>query len=95
MNIDDVIWLVEIEDKIIAKHQVWPEEVEEVLTSRPHVRFMERRQREDEDLYAAFGQSEAGRYLTVYFIWKKSGAALVVTARDMTRKEKRSYGRRR
>lgn len=94
MKVTDIIWLAEIEDKIIAKHRVWPKEVEETLENRPLVRFMERGQREGEHLYAAFGQSDGGRYLAVFFILKKSGEALIITARDMTDKERRSYGRR-
>ena len=95
MKIYDVIWLAEVEEKIIVKHSVWPEEAEEVLENRPHVRFMQRGQRAGEDLYAAFGQTEGGRYLAVYFILKQSREALIVTARNMTDKERRSYGKRR
>ena len=29
MKIYDVIWLAEVEEKIIVKHNVWPEEAEE------------------------------------------------------------------
>ncbi len=32
--------------------------------------------------------TESGRYLSVYFIYKKDKKALLVTARDMTEKEK-------
>jgi len=95
VKVQDIVWLVEVEEKIVRKHQVWPEEVEQVLQARPHVRFMERGHRPGEDLYAAFGQTVSGRYLAVYFILKRVGIALVITARDMTDKEKRSYGKRR
>jgi hypothetical protein len=94
MKIGDVVWLAEVEEKIIRKHNVWPDEVEQVLQARPHIRFMERGQRSGEDLYAAFGQTEDGRHLAVYFILKQSGVALIVTSRDMTAKEKRTYGKR-
>jgi uncharacterized DUF497 family protein len=94
MNIQDVIWLEAVEDKIIHKHHVQPEEAEEVLSGKPHVRFMERGHQLGEDLYAAFGQTDGGRYLAVYFILKKSHTALIITTRDMTRKEIRSYGRK-
>lgn len=94
MKVQDIIWLVEVEEKVISKHGIWPDEVEQVLRAQPHVRFMERGHRRGEDLYAAFGQTEAGRYLAIYFILKSSRDALIVTARDMTDKEKRSYGRR-
>ena len=94
MNIRDIIWLETVEDKIIGKHQVQPGEVEEALFNRPHVRFVERGHRQGEDLYAAFAQTDNGRYLAIYFILKSSRAALIGTARDMTRKEIRSYGRK-
>lgn len=94
MNIQDIIWLETVEDKVIRKHSVQPVEVEEALTGKPHVRFMERGHQPGEDLYAAFGQTDSGRYLAVYFILKNSRTALIVTARDMTRKEIRSYGRK-
>ena len=45
--------------------------------------------------YVGFGQTEDGRYLAIFFILKAPGVALVVTARDMTRKERRAYGRQR
>ena len=95
MYIQDVIWLEEIEDKIISKHRVWPEEAEQALMKRPHVRFMESGHRPGEDLYAAFGQTDAGRYLAVYFILKPHNEALIIPARDMTEKERRTYGKRR
>ena len=94
MIIHDVIWLESVEDKIIGKHNVQPYEVEEALLNKPHVRFMERGHQSGEDLYAAFSQTCGGRYLAIYFIRKLSGTALIVTARDMTAKEKRNYGRR-
>ena len=94
MNIRDIIWREEVEDKIIRKHGVWPDEAEQALTNRPHVRFMEQGHRPGEDLYAAFGQTNAGRYLTIYFLLKSQNTALIVTAREMTTKEIRAYGKR-
>ncbi|MBM4467582.1 MAG: BrnT family toxin [Chloroflexi bacterium] len=35
----------------------------------------------------------SGRYVIVYFVHKKTGEALIVSARDMTRKERRTYGK--
>jgi len=40
------------------------------------------------------GQTEEGRYLIVYFVHKLKGEALIVSARDMTKKERRSYGKK-
>ncbi len=94
MRVEEIIWLEDVEDKIIRKHRVWPEEVEDVLVSDPHVRFMERGHRPGEDLYAAFGQTSGGRYLAVFFLRKQADTALIVAAREMTDREIRSYGKR-
>jgi hypothetical protein len=93
MQIDRFIWLAEVEEKIIRKHGVQPHEAEEVFFNQPLFRFMERGQRVGEDVYAVHGQTEAGRYVTVIFIHKKQGNALVITARDMTDRERRLYAK--
>ena len=46
------------------------EEAEEILWGNPLVQFRERGKRKGENLYTAFGQTDAGRYLTVLFIYK-------------------------
>jgi uncharacterized DUF497 family protein len=78
-------------DKLAWKHGVAPEEVEEVLHRRPLCRKVQKGHIPGEDLYAALGQTEAGRFLIVYFILKPNGAALILSARDMDRKERRLY----
>ncbi|MFQ6044123.1 MAG: hypothetical protein ACE5PV_24980, partial [Candidatus Poribacteria bacterium] len=40
------------------------------------------------------GQTEAGRYLIVFFIYKLNQDALVISARNMDRRERRRYGRK-
>ena len=81
----------EVRWKIISKHSVYPDEVEEVFRSRPHVRFARKGHRRGEDVYFAMGKTSAGRLLIVFFIRKLSGEALVITARDMTTKERQLY----
>ncbi len=44
-------------------------------------------------MYRALGQTDAGRYLVVFFIHKLTREALILSARDMDHKERRSYGR--
>jgi hypothetical protein len=94
MRVKRIIWLPGIEDKLAQKHSLLVAEVEEVLFGNPHVRFVERGYRESEDLYAAYGQTEEGRYLIAFFILKRGDQALILSARDMDRKEQRLYGRR-
>lgn len=93
MYIDDFIWLPDVVEKLAAKHQLTQDEVEEVFFNRPHFRFVESGSWSGEDVYAALGRTDAGRYLTVIFINKPARVALIVSARDMDRKERRSYER--
>ena len=93
MKITNLFWLDNIVEKLARKHRTEPHEVEEVLFSRPHFRFIEKGQRAGEDLYAAYGRTHSGRKLTVFFIRKKTGTALIVSAREMTAAEWRSYGK--
>jgi len=72
MRIREIIWLADFVYKIRDKHGVTPEEVEYVLERRPHLRYVERGHVKGEDLYQAWGQTPAGRYLIVFFIHKKS-----------------------
>lgn len=81
-------------DKLAFKHQVETDEVEEVLGDRPKFRFVKKGERKDEDVYLALRQTEAGRYLSVLFVYKKTKETLILSARDMERKEKRQYGRK-
>ena len=61
----------------------------------PIIRFAEKGSVRGENLYIAYGRTEAGRYLKIHFVYKKSRKALNVTARSMSAKERRRfYGRR-
>ena len=94
MRIEEIVWLRTIVDKLAQKHGVEITEVEEVLSQRPKIRFVEKGDRPGEDVYMALGQSNAGRYLAVLFIYKPPREALILSARDMASKERRSYGRK-
>lgn len=91
MRLLDVIWKNTFVDKIAAKHGVTTDEVEEILFGNPHVRLAEKGHVRGENLYAAYGQTTGGRYLLVLFIRKRRTAALPISARDMTRAERRYY----
>ena len=94
MKIRGIIWLREIVDKLAFKHHVKPDEVEAVLKGKAQFRFIEKGERKGEDVYLALGQSDAGRYLAVLFIYKKTREALILSARDMAAKERKRYGKR-
>ncbi len=94
MQIDDILWLWQFVEKLEVKHNVKTTEVEEVFANRPRFRFVARGERRGEDVYSAMGQTDAGRYLTVFFILKPHHLALVISARDMDKKERREYGKK-
>jgi hypothetical protein len=94
MQIEELIWLDEVVDKLARKHNVSPDEVRQVFENRPRFRYISKgRRNKDEDVYAAYGQTDDGRYLTVFFIRKLGGAALIVSAREIDDKERKRYGR--
>jgi hypothetical protein len=91
MLIGDIIWLPEVVDKLSSKHRLSVEEVEELLYGNPVFRKVQKGHVRGEDLYAALGQVESGRYLIVFFIYKRGREGLVITARDMDEKERKYY----
>jgi len=93
LRITGIIWLEDIVEKLEQKHGVRRFEVREVLAGRVWFHFVEKGHRPGENVYAALGQSEAGRYLIVFFVYKKDQQALILSARDMTQTERRTYER--
>jgi hypothetical protein len=69
-------------------------EVEEVLANTNQFRFLEKGERQGENVFIALGRSDAGRYLTVLFVYKKTREALILSARDMAAKERKQYGKK-
>ncbi len=91
MKIKGLIWLDDIVEKLARKHNVHQSEVRDVLSNKPHFRFVEKGHRLNENVYAAMGQTENGRYLIIFFIYKGDKNALILSARDMTKTERRLY----
>ncbi len=94
MKIEGIIWLRDVVDKLASKHHVETDEVEEVLYGKPKFRFVEKGEQEGENVYLALGQTDVGRYLPVLFIYKKTKEALILSARNMARKERKHYVRK-
>jgi uncharacterized DUF497 family protein len=93
MKIENYIWLSDIIDKLAFKHHVDASEVEEVFDNRPKIRFVQKGYSKGEDVYIALGRSAAGRYLAVIFIHKNNNA-LILSARDMAKRERKQYERK-
>lgn len=94
MKITGIIWLRSVIDKLEQKHQLDQLEVEEIFYGQPRFRRIARGDVAGEDLYSAMGQTDTGRYLVVFFVYKRSREALVISARDMSRKERRRYDKK-
>lgn len=91
LKITGIIWHEKIIEKIEQKHNVQQHEVREVFDNSPIFRYVEKGLQPNENVYAALGQSNAGRYLIIFFIYKVNKQVLIVSARDMTRSERKKY----
>lgn len=94
MRIEEIVWLDVIVDKLAVKHGVETEEVEEVFSNKPRFRFAQSGNRVGEDVYMASGRTDAGRYLSVLFVHKSTGDALILSAREMSGWERKRYERK-
>lgn len=93
MKISYVICPYAIEEKLQVKHGVQVREAQQVLLNASHIRFAEKGHVKGENVYAAFGQSFGGRYLAVFFVYKpQEQTAVIISARDMSKRERKSYG---
>jgi uncharacterized DUF497 family protein len=87
------VWLTRFVEKIEHKHGVSTDEVEQVFANRARIQLIERGNVGGENLYRALGQTDDGRYLAAFFIYKKRQRALVISARDASAGERKSYGK--
>ncbi|MDP9363362.1 MAG: BrnT family toxin [Chloroflexota bacterium] len=72
----------------VAHHGVVPEEAMEVARNAPQLTHVR------DDLYRLVGQTDGGRFLTVYIAPRGGGDFYVVIARPATSNERRLYRRR-
>lgn len=84
----EVRW-IEWSEGHIQRHDVAPGEVEEVLFSRP--RWIAKGR---DGTTLVVGSTAAGRPLLIVTVDEGGGVAFVVTAREMTEQEKRTYRRK-
>jgi uncharacterized DUF497 family protein len=84
MKIEKITWDDDTADHI-SRHAVSPEEVEEVLFNDSD---LPRIMRGKENRYLAFGKTNAGRFLLVVLIIANRKTR-IITARDMTDREKK------
>ena len=83
-----ITWTEESEDHI-ARHGVTPEEVQEALYTRPRWITPGR-----SETTLVFAMTNAGRHLLVVIAPALDGGVYVVTARDLTDSERRTFRRK-
>lgn len=88
VRIDRVLW-GERSVAHIARHEITPEEVEDVLFSPP----LDARRGKYPGTYLVFGRSRGGRRLLVVIAPRPRNSWYVVTARDVDRTERRRMRR--
>ena len=85
MEIVEVEWAEGVREKVITKHRLDPDEVEDSFFE-PAVRV----QRGRLGRYLLWAQTPAGAYVLAVFKHNK-GTALIITARRMTDSERRRF----
>lgn len=88
VGVREIRWTERAEDHIAA-HDVTPDEVEQVVNTRPRLTLAGR-----DGVEYVFGTSDAGRYLLVVLAESLDGGDYVATARDMTNSERRTFRRK-
>jgi uncharacterized DUF497 family protein len=95
LKITDIIWKDRFVEKLSTKHGVSTREAEEALRCAQVVRRIAKGQVHGENVYSAMAHIDNGRYLIVFFIMKKHGIILPISARDMDGPERKYYEKHR
>lgn len=88
VDVREIRWTERAEEHIAA-HNVTPDEVEQVVNTRPRLVLRGR-----ESTEYVFGTTTAGRHLMVVLAEAIDGRDFVVTARDMTGGERQTFRRK-
>jgi hypothetical protein len=88
LGVREIRWTDNSEDHIAA-HDVTPDEVEQVIYTRPRLVL-----KGLEGTAYVFGTTDGGRYLLVVLTESIDGRAYVVTARDMTNAKRQAFRRK-
>ncbi len=91
MKIAKILWKNQFIEKLERKHAVSTNEVEEIFDNAPHFDFVAKGHVVGENVYWALGQTDAGRYLTVFFIYKTSGTAIAHLGPRYESQERKRY----
>ena len=88
IKIKEFQWDEGNEEHILRRHNVTKSEAEDVFIGDPYFRIGR-----DGTRYV-YGQTSSGRYLFVVYLHLGKGITRVITARDMTKRERKLYLKR-
>ena len=88
LDADGFIWLDWVIEKLLVKHGVQPQEVEETFNNPPY-----RIQKLGEGKYSLYGKHPDGRYLFIVYAWEDRYIK-IISARDMKNSERRLLNRK-
>ena len=77
-------------NKNLKRHEVTNQGAEEVFSNDPKFIFEDTKHSVKEKRFGLFGQTNEGRKLSIIFT-KRKDKVRIVTARDMSRKERKAY----
>lgn len=92
-RIADLYWREDRVTHIWQRHGVTTQEVEEAVFGDPRGRLRRigpARRSPEETVYEHYGRTLEGRYLMVALLYLGQGVAMPLTAREMTRTERRN-----
>jgi len=93
VQISQLVWNEDIIEHI-TRHNVTPEEVEEVCFGNPLILKSKQSTKGLNTLCYAMARTDSGRYLFIVFTYFQRGRAMLITARDMEQVERKYYRRR-
>ncbi|MFY7992068.1 MAG: BrnT family toxin [Bacteriovoracaceae bacterium] len=89
-NCEGFEWDQGNEQKNWDLHKVKKTESEQVFLNQPLIVF-DTYSQNDEKRYLALGTTNSGRFLTIVFTIREKKLIRVISARDMSRKERKAY----
>lgn len=78
------------QEKNWLKHRITTKEIEKVFVNKPAFIFADEKHSFSEKRYGLYGRTDGGRLISIVFMIRQQ-TIRVITARDMSKKERRIY----
>lgn len=95
MYVEYLYWKDHIMEKILYRHGVTPEEVEEVIFDGSPIFLRSRKSKKRKKRYVCLGLTNSGRHLKIVLEHYSGGEYIPLTAYNMPKKDKRYFIKKR